>query len=254
MMNQPKRQILVIMEPTWLNHYVIFRRAADFYHINMYDQQKNGFKFDEVAHHLKSLVPKGSIVLMQACANNPTGIDPTEKQWVEISKICKDRELIPLVDSAYLGFVTADFNKDSFLIKMLAEDGHNFLFCQSFSKNMGLYGERLGVLHVVCKDKEMAARTTDYFSEINAETIGTPGSFAARIASKVLGSQEYRNEWIKELQSVTQRMLGVRSSLLNKLKELKTPGTWEHIVNQRGLFTYIGLDSIIYNRILILIS
>jgi aspartate aminotransferase len=232
------------MEPTWVNHYVIFKRAGKWFQINMYDPKTNGFKYEEVIDALANKVPRGSVVLMQACANNPTGIDPTEQQWIGLSKICKDKGLIPLVDSAYLGFVTGDFKKDSFPIRLLAEDGHKFFVCQSFSKNMGLYGERLGCLHTICKDKSEVLRIADYFGKNTSECIGHPTSYPARIVTKLLGSQEYRNEWLSELQEVTGRMLKVRASLLKNIKDLKTPGYWDHIINQRGLFTYTGFPCI----------
>ena len=163
MSQQPQKQDLVMLDPTWANHYTIFNGTANITKVNMYDPKTNGFKFNEVKHALNNRAPKGSLVLFQACAQNPTGIDPSEEQWVALSKVCKDKGLIPIVDSAYLGFVTANFEKDSFPVRLFAEDGHDFFYCQSFSKNMGLYGERLGALHVVCKDSNIAAQVVKYF-------------------------------------------------------------------------------------------
>lgn len=160
---QPKKPNLAMLDPTWGHHYTIFDGTANILKINMYDQKTNGFKFDEVEDALNNKVQKGSHVLFQACAQNPTGIDPTEKQWIELSRICKDKQLVPIIDSAYLGFVTSNFVKDSFPVRLFTEDGHDFFYCQSFSKNMGLYGERLGVLHAVCKDIQTASEATKYF-------------------------------------------------------------------------------------------
>lgn len=130
----------------------------------MYDPVTNGFLLDSVLSDIKKNPAKGSMILLQCCAQNPTGIDPTEKEWEAISRACKDHQLIPLVDSAYLGFVTSDFKKDSYPLRLLLEDGHEFFFCQSFSKNMAIYGERLGALQVVCKDKAKAKRVQNYFA------------------------------------------------------------------------------------------
>jgi aspartate aminotransferase len=160
---QPIKQNLVLLEPTWANHSLVFGKSAKIKRINMYDQKTNGFKFDEVVEALNSRIANGSNVLFQACAQNPTGVDPTEEQWIALSKICKDKQLTPIIDAAYLGFVSGDFVKDAFPLRLFADDGHDFFFCQSFSKNMGLYGERLGCLHVVCKDSEKAAKVTKYF-------------------------------------------------------------------------------------------
>ena len=46
-----------------------------------------------------------------------------------------------MVDMAYQGFATGDLDRDAAGLRKLVADGHKVLFCQSFSKNMGLYGE-----------------------------------------------------------------------------------------------------------------
>ena len=49
---------------------------------------------------LKS-APVGSVVLLHACAHNPTGVDPTPDQWQGILKVVQQRRLLPFIDSAY---------------------------------------------------------------------------------------------------------------------------------------------------------
>ena len=61
--------------------------------------------------------PPGSIILLHACAHNPTGCDPTEDQWKKIAQICLRRNLLPFFDSAYQGFASGDFEKDAFSIR-----------------------------------------------------------------------------------------------------------------------------------------
>ena len=45
--------------------------------------------------------PVGSVVLLHACAHNPTGVDPTPEQWQGILKVVQQRRLLPFIDSAY---------------------------------------------------------------------------------------------------------------------------------------------------------
>lgn len=71
------------------------------------------------------------------------------EQWAEVSKICKEKEHFILVDMAYQGFATGDLEKDSAGVKLLAKDGHKLALCQSFSKNMGLYGEKIMQLNTL---------------------------------------------------------------------------------------------------------
>jgi len=45
--------------------------------------------------------PSGAIVLLHACAHNPTGVDPTLEQWEQIRQLMRSKGLLPFFDSAY---------------------------------------------------------------------------------------------------------------------------------------------------------
>ena len=47
------------------------------------------------------------------CGHNPTGCDPTFEQWKQIASICKERDLRPIFDTTYQGFVSGDWDKDA---------------------------------------------------------------------------------------------------------------------------------------------
>ena len=82
------------------------------------------------------------MVILHACAHNPTGFDPTKEQWREIAQIMKARQLFPLFDSAYLGFNSGNFDEDAYAIRLfMGELKMEAGICVSFAKNMGLYGE-----------------------------------------------------------------------------------------------------------------
>ena len=48
-------------------------------------------------------IPENSMILLHACAHNPTGVDPSQEQWKELSQLCKDRKLYVFFDMAYQG-------------------------------------------------------------------------------------------------------------------------------------------------------
>ena len=106
---------------------------------------------------LKKATP-GSIVLLHVCAHNPTGVDPTQDQWKQICEVMKANSLIPFFDSAYQGFASGSLEKDIWPVKYFLEEGFNMFVCQSFAKNMGLYGERIGALHVVLGNRDSAEK------------------------------------------------------------------------------------------------
>lgn len=59
----------------------------------------------------------GTIVLLHACAHNPTGVDPTHEDWKKLAEVMKAKQLVPYFDSAYQGFASGDIIKDAFAIR-----------------------------------------------------------------------------------------------------------------------------------------
>lgn len=59
---------------------------------------------------------EGGIILLHACAHNPTGVDPTREQWEQMSDAIKKRKLHPFFDMAYQGFATGDVDNDAFAV------------------------------------------------------------------------------------------------------------------------------------------
>ncbi|KAH6593169.1 hypothetical protein BASA61_004338 [Batrachochytrium salamandrivorans] len=144
--------------PSWGNHTPIFKDAGlEVGQYRYFDKSTNGLDFDGLRADLNKL-PNGSIVLFHACAHNPTGVDPTEEQWAEISKISKTKSITPFFDMAYQGFASGNTTKDAFAVRHFVEEGHRILLAQSFSKNMGLYGERVGLFSVISDSAEEAKR------------------------------------------------------------------------------------------------
>ena len=86
--------------PTWPIHPDIFTAvglAVAYY--PYYDARTGGLDMEGMLAALQAL-PVGSVVLLHACAHNPTGVDPTAAQWARIAQVVA-RPLIPLIDAAY---------------------------------------------------------------------------------------------------------------------------------------------------------
>ena len=145
---------MYISDPTWLNHKNIIEHAGlKWVEYPYYDPKTKGFNFEAMIKFLEGAV-SGSIVLLHACAHNPTGVDPTQEQWKKISAVMKKNSLIPFFDSAYQGFATGDLEKDAWPIRYFIQEGFQMVVSQSFAKNVGLYGERIGALHIVASNKD----------------------------------------------------------------------------------------------------
>jgi len=122
-----------------------------------YDPENRGLNFKGMIECLNN-APRGSIILLQSCAHNPTGVDPTKDQWREIASVVAKNELVPFFDSTYSGFASGDLENDNFPIRLFYEAGLQMIVAQSFSKTLGLYGERIGSVHFVTKSDDVAAR------------------------------------------------------------------------------------------------
>jgi hypothetical protein len=73
---------------------------------------------------------EGSVVLLHACAHNPTGVDPTKDQWKVISEVISERKLLPFFDSAYQGFASGSLEDDAYAIRLFDSLGFEFLLAQ----------------------------------------------------------------------------------------------------------------------------
>lgn len=137
-----KKRTVYLPNPTWDNHEQIFR-AAGFQHIEEYpywDAKK--FNID-ISRLLAALckAPEGSVVLLHCSAHNPTGIDPSHKEWRQIATVIRANNLFPFFDSAYQGFATGDPDSDAWPVRYFVNQGFEILVAQSYSKSMGLYSE-----------------------------------------------------------------------------------------------------------------
>uniref|UniRef100_A0A1B6EGT9 Aspartate aminotransferase n=1 Tax=Clastoptera arizonana TaxID=38151 RepID=A0A1B6EGT9_9HEMI len=240
---QLKYTIFYYSQPSWENHGLVFLNAG-FKEARCYrywDQNKRGIDFDGLCEDLKS-APENAVIILHSCAHNPTGCDPTPEQWETIATICQERKLFTLFDSAYQGFATGDLEKDSWAVRYFVSKGFELLCCQSFAKNFGLYNERVGNLTFVLKNASHVAAVKSQVTLIIRGMYSNPPNHGARIVAAVLDDPEMFNEWQDCIRTMANRILSNRKQLREKLEALKTPGTWDHITNQIGMFSYTGLN------------
>ncbi|XP_002730508.1 aspartate aminotransferase, mitochondrial-like [Saccoglossus kowalevskii] len=227
--------------PTWGNHRLIFKYAnLQLNHYRYYDPETCGFDAGAAFEDLSS-IPENSIVLFHACAHNPTGVDPTPHQWKVMSEIVKMRNLLPFFDMAYQGFASGDVDKDAAAVRIFAEDGHLLALAQSFSKNMGLYGERVGAFTLVCESEEEAKRVESQLKVIVRAMYTTPPLSGPRIVETILNTPELKTQWLRELKGMAYRIMLMRQQLVDNLEKEGSTRNWQHITDQIGMFCYTGL-------------
>jgi len=185
--------------------------------------------------------PKESSILLHACAHNPTGVDPTPEQWQELSSVIKDRNHFVLFDSAYQGFASGDCERDALAMRIFEKDGHNFAVCQSYAKNMGLYGERIGALTFLSETKQEAEIVESQIKILVRPMYSNPPVYGARVVSIILADPELNKKWRVEVKQMADRIIKMRSTLVADLKALGNTRNWTHITDQIGMFCFSGL-------------
>lgn len=236
-------RILYIPQPTWGNHPKIFTLGGlQVKGYRYYDPATQGLDFQGLLQDLEA-APSGAIVLLHACAHNPTGVDPTLEQWEEIRKLMRSKQLLPFFDSAYQGFASGNLDADAQPVRMFVADGGELFAAQSYAKNMGLYGERVGALSIVCKTADVASRVESQLKLVVRPMFSNPPIHGASIVATILKNQDLYTEWTAELKAMADRIISMRQELFDALTTRGTPGDWSHIIKQIGMFTFTGLNS-----------
>ncbi|GJQ70628.1 putative aspartate aminotransferase [Trypoxylus dichotomus] len=237
--NGPK--VVYVSSPTWGNHIQMSKFAyLDVKTYKYYEPKTCSLDFKGFLDDINKM-PEKSIIIFHVCAHNPTGVDPSPSQWDEISAACKKKQILPFFDMAYQGFASGDADNDAYSLRKFVKDGHLVMLAQSFAKNMGLYGERIGGFHVLTENKEQSKKVLSQLKIIVRSIYSNPPLSGARLVLKVLEDPVLKNDWRKEFKQMADRMKGVRAALKNNLKKEGSTKNWDHITNQIGMFCFSGL-------------
>ncbi|BBN09054.1 aspartate aminotransferase, cytoplasmic [Marchantia polymorpha subsp. ruderalis] len=236
-------KVIYVPSPTWGNHLKIFPLAGlETRTYRYYNPKTRGLDYEGMIEDLRA-APNGAVVLLHACAHNPTGVDLTQEEWEGLRKVIRnDKQQLPFFDSAYQGFASGSLDTDAFAVRRFVNDGGETFIAQSYAKNMGLYGERVGALSIVVRDPSVAARVESQLKLVIRPMYSSPPTYGAAIVSTILSNPALYDEWKVELKAMADRIISMRHQLFDALKARKTPGDWTHILNQIGMFTFTGLN------------
>ena len=236
----PKSKV-AISDPTWENHRGVFESAGfpvETY--TYYDPTTNGLNFKGMLASLQAM-PAGTIVLLHACCHNPTGVDLSPAQWEEIVALCSEKNFVPFLDLAYQGFGDG-IAQDALAVQLFAKSGMPFLVASSFSKSFSLYGERVGALSVVTRNADEAARVLSQVKRVIRTNYSNPPTHGGAIVADVLTTPELRQLWEDELAEMRDRIRKMRLEFVAKLKALNVGRDFSFVTQQRGMFSYSGLN------------
>ncbi|PSK39054.1 hypothetical protein C7M61_002363 [Candidozyma pseudohaemuli] len=192
--------------PAWGNYQGMIEHVGGVFHSYKYfDEASRGVDFASTIEALKN-APARSVFVLQAVCHNPTGCDYTQDQWLQIITLLKERDLFPVFDIAYQGFASGSVDTDAWAIRQAYASGIEFMVCQSFSKNMGLYAERAGCLHVVVNDKDSVANVTSQLTALARHEISFAPAFGARVATIVQTDPAILEQWKTDVADVCNRI------------------------------------------------
>ena len=235
-------KIIWVSDPTWVNHINIFETAGlQVKRYPYFDRATNGLAFDTMMSALKD-IPSGDTVLFHGCCHNPTGVDPSNDQWQQISNLVHGNGLLPLLDFAYQGFAEG-IREDGEGPLKLVQPGKETLICGSFSKNFALYNERTGSLTAVAADAAAVNVATSQIKSVIRAIYSSPPAHGGIIVSTILNDPELRTQWESELKQMRERIQNMRQLLAETLTAKGVPGDHSFITRQRGMFSFSGLNS-----------
>ena len=236
----PKSQAY-ISDPTWDNHRGIFEGSG--FTVGTYpyyDEQRIDVKFAKLCTFLCSL-PEHSVVLLHPCCHNPTGVDLSPQQWDSVLLIIAERKLIPFMDIAYMGFGNT-FESDAYAVRRAAEMNLPLFVSCSFSKNMSMYGQRVGGLLVLAPNADEAQLVLGQLKYGVRRLYSSPPVQGALTAYYVLSDAKRREQWQNEVYQMRDRIYAMRQKLFDILSALLPEKDCSFFVKQRGMFSYTGLS------------
>jgi aspartate aminotransferase len=112
--------VVYVSDPTWSNHHNIFQKAglqvktyryltkvriirplyAKSVSVYSFLIQTMALDIDGLLADLKA-APANSTFVLHTVAHNPSGVDPTPEQWKLIAEVVKEKNAIPVFDTAY---------------------------------------------------------------------------------------------------------------------------------------------------------
>nr|WP_306330914.1 amino acid aminotransferase [Vibrio injensis] len=230
-----------ISNPTWANHHGVFGAAGlETTEYTYYNAEKKDKDFPAMLADLEQ-ASTGDVVLLHGCCHNPTGIDPTLEEWEILAKLVAEKGLLPLFDFAYQGFAKG-VEEDAAGLRIFAQYNPEILVASSFSKNFGLYNERVGAFTLVAASAEVANTAFSQVKAIIRSIYSNPPAHGAAVVTYILQNPALRAEWEAEVAEMRERIQEMRELFVTRLQEIGVNADFSFIERQNGMFSFSGLN------------
>ena len=230
-----------LSDPSWPNHRPLLQLAglklADYAY---YDQRAHRVDFEGMVQSIESM-HAGDVLLLHGCCHNPCGADLSHAQWHVVAELCQRRKIIPFIDLAYQG-LSEGLDEDAYGVRLMTEHVPELIVVASCSKNFGLYRERVGSVSVVAKDKDSRDTILTNLASVARGLYSMPPDHGAAIVGSILHDAELRSLWLSEVKAMRERINSLRRLFVEKIAARGTPIDFSFIENERGMFSFLGLD------------
>jgi aspartate aminotransferase len=231
-----------VSDPSWGNHIPLLGGCGlKLERYPYYDAPSHTLCFAAMLERLDRAAP-GDIVLVHGCCHNPTGADLSMGQWTALTELLGRRRLTPFLDLAYQGF-GADLTDDAAGVRLVTATLPEALIAVSFSKNLGLYRERVGALISVSQSESRADAVQSHVLQIARSIYSMPPDHGAAIAAAIFADPALKQSWIAELAAMRSRIEEMRALLAARLRAVTRDGAFDFIERQRGMFSLLGVSS-----------
>ncbi|WP_299496566.1 amino acid aminotransferase [uncultured Shewanella sp.] len=240
-MRHTSSRTIWVSNPTWANHQNIFGSAGlEVKQYRYYKAESHGLDFEAMLSDLAA-ANAGDLVLLHGCCHNPTGIDLNSMQWQQVADLCLEKALVPLFDFAYQGFGEG-VDEDAQGLRLVANTVPELMVANSFSKNFGLYNERIGAITVVGNNETQASNSFSQIKSTIRALYSNPPAHGGLIVSTILADNELKALWLSELQEMRERIAQMRALFVQSLKDYGVTQDFSFISEQNGMFSFSGLS------------
>jgi aspartate/tyrosine/aromatic aminotransferase len=237
-----------VSDPTWGNHMPLLGSSGfRLQRYPYYDAATHQVRFEAMLEHIERTHP-GDVILIHGCCHNPTGADLTLPQWEALALLLQKRRLLPFLDIAYQGF-GAGLEADAAGVRVMAAHVPEALIAVSFSKNLGLYRERVGALISIGESEDRVNAMSSHVLQIARSIYSMPPDHGAAIAAHIFASAALTGEWLRELDAMRARMIDMRALLADQLHQATGDKSFDFIRTQRGMFSLLGVSGAAVERL-----
>ncbi|MCF7483360.1 aspartate/tyrosine/aromatic aminotransferase [Vibrio sp. J1-1] len=228
-----------ISNPSYVNHKPVMEAAG--LKVRFYHYFSPETKQVDTAKMIDDLSKAGpsDVVLLHGCCHNPTGADIDFAAWQAITELSQKNGFTSFVDIAYQGFGDG-LEEDAKGLRFMADNVEEMLITTSCSKNFGLYRERTGAAIVVGKNTQDITNAKGKLLTLARSTYTMPPDHGAALVKTILQDANLTSVWKQELSEMQQRLVSLRQSLCNELRNNHNTDQFDFIESHKGMFTVLG--------------